>query len=97
LLTKIHTRLARALDALLADAGPLTRRLGRAAAIVATLSPGDFDDFRLRRKFRELRDAIVMLDLPDGASDLDAEAAMLLALRILDLVFAVAQLTVDDD
>jgi hypothetical protein len=92
-----HRTLANALDALIGGDGPLPLRLGRAAEIVATLSPGDFDDHRLRRKFRELRDDLVFMDaVGRDAADLDAAAAMTLALRFLDLVFSVASRAISD-
>lgn len=93
-----HRTLANALDALIGADGSLPLRLGRAALVLATLEPDDFADHRLRRKFRELRDGVVMMGLLDGdPADLDGGAAMMLAIRLLDLVSAAARQAVDDE
>jgi hypothetical protein len=98
---RTHQALASSLEVLIGGEGSLPMRLFVVASAFTTISPRAFDDDPcLRSWFETLRDDFVMMGLvndgPDGpVIALDPNAAMTLALRVVEFIHAVA--TEDED
>lgn len=91
-----HAELASALQVVIAGKGSLSLRLYCVANSLIALSPRAFnDDPCLREWFRSIRDDFILNGLfndgPSGpVTDLDPEAAMILALRFVEFCHVVA-------